>query len=451
MPDGTGWPVCLSNLALAQEVATFVTAHSLPTGLTDLYFLVTPDGFGSCEFASMAPNDCSLGGSGGGTSGTPVTGSFCGFHTAAVAPSGDHILYANMPYNDVPMHCRSANPTPNGNSADITISTLSHEHNEAITDPLPGSARAWINLDGNENGDLCANNFGPALGSTQFGPYDEAIGSGHYYTQEEWSNDDGGCAARDEADTVDFSSTAPRPPGTPITFTSGAIDPDGSIVSTSWDFGDGSAAVGGTPATHVFARTGVYQVTLHIQDIGGQWAWVRKSVVVDTAPSARFSAVPSSPFAHQTVRFDAAGSIDSHGSIVAYRWTFGDGTAGSGAVSRHAFARSGTFSAVLTVTDNLGVSSSSARVIRVAPVPHVSTSLKARTLRIVVNEPGVITVGSKRKRVTRAGAVTFKLGLNRRQRHRLNSGHKVKLTLKITFVPRIGPKLTRRMTVTIHP
>jgi hypothetical protein len=192
-------------------------------------------------------------------------------------------------------------------------------------------------------------------------------------------------------------------------------------------------------------------VTLHTVDIGGQWGSVTKPVIVDTPPSPRFSAVPSSPVARQTVTFNASGSSDSDGSIVAYRWTFGDGTAGSGAASRHAFARSGTFSAVLTVTDNAGVSSSSARLIGVAPLPHVSMSLKARTLRIAVNEPGKIGVGSKWKRVTRAKTVTFMLALNRRQRRRLSSGHKVKLTLTITFMPRVGPKLTRRITVTLHP
>jgi PKD repeat protein len=311
---------------------------------------------------------------------------------------------------------------------------------------------AWQNAGGIENGDLCSGNFGANLGgSSGSGAYNEAIGTGHYFTQAEWSNEDGGCAARDEADTVDFSSNAPRPPGTPVTFSSGAVDPDGSIVSTSWDFGDGAPPVTGTPASHVYANTGVYQVTLHTKDISGQWDWVTKPVVVDTPPSASFSAAPSSPVARQAMTFDASGSSDSDGSIVAYHWTFGDGTAGSGATSRHTFARSGTFGAMLTVTDNLGVSSSSTRPITVAPLPRVSTSLKARTLRIVVNEPGTITIGSKRMRVTRAGAVTFKLALNRRQRSRLNAGHKVKLTLKITFVPRVGPKLTRRVTVTIHP
>jgi hypothetical protein len=442
-PDGPGWTYCVNDDQIGAEVTDVAVANGLPAGLTDLYLVVTPDGVGSCSHAG--PLDCSLGGA--------TNHGFCGYHTSRDA-GGTPYLYAVLPYNDVPPHCRSSGfPQPNGSTADVTISTLSHEHNEAITDPLPGIGNAaWQNAGGIENGDLCSGNFGANLGgSSGSGAYNEAIGSGHYFTQEEWSNEDGGCAARDEADTVDFSSNAPRPPGTPVTFTSGAIDPDGSIVATSWDFGDASALLSGTPATHAFARTGVYQVTLHTGDIGGQWGSVTKSVIVDTPPSARFSAAPSLPVAHRTVRFDAAGSSDSDGSIVPYRWAFGDGTAASGAAPRHVFARAGTFGAVLTVTDNLGVSSSITRLITVAPLPHVSLSFKVRTLRIVVNEPGVIRVGSRHKRVTRAAAVTFKLKLNRRQLGRLNSGHKVRLTLKVTFVPRVGPKLTRRITITIHP
>jgi hypothetical protein len=459
---GPGWTRCITSAQIGAEVRNVVRGNHLPTGLTDIYFVVTPNGVGSCFDAG--PDDCSLGGS--------TLNGFCGFHTSLDLDGTDY-LYADLPYNDVPPHCRATGfPQPNGSTADVTTSTLSHEHNEAITDPLPGSAPAWINLDGNENGDLCAGSFGAPLGRTQFGAYNEAIGSGHYYTQEEWSNEDGGCAARDEADTVDFSSNAPRPPGTPVTFTSGAVDPDGSIVATSWDFGDGSGRVSGTPASHVFPRTGVYRVTLHTVDIGGQWDWVTKSVIVDTPPSASFSVVPSSPVVGQTVTFNAAGSSDSDGSIVSYRWTFGDGTVGSGAASRHAFARAGTFDAVLAVTDNLGLGSTSTRRITVAPLPrgsgprpggstprphgstprpHVSISLKARALRIAVNGPGKIGVGSKWKRVTRPGTVTFTLTLNRRQRKRLSSGHAVKLRLKITFVPRVGPKVTRSITVTIHP
>ena len=46
---------------------------------------------------------------------------------------------------------------PVGAGADASLSSISHEHNEAITDPY---GDGWWAADGSENGDLCAYNFG---------------------------------------------------------------------------------------------------------------------------------------------------------------------------------------------------------------------------------------------------------------------------------------------------
>ena len=67
---------------------------------------------------------------------------------------------------------------------------VSHEHNEAITDPL---GNAWYDSRGYENGDKCAWTFGTALGTTGLGQYNQAIGNGKYYLQREWSNKTSSC------------------------------------------------------------------------------------------------------------------------------------------------------------------------------------------------------------------------------------------------------------------
>jgi hypothetical protein len=74
---------------------------------------------------------------------------------------------------------------PNGDDADPTINVISHEHNEAITDP---TLNAWRTSLGGEIADKCDDNFGPLLGSTAFGEYNQVIGTGKYYLQQEWSN-----------------------------------------------------------------------------------------------------------------------------------------------------------------------------------------------------------------------------------------------------------------------
>ncbi|MBK7822196.1 MAG: PKD domain-containing protein [Tessaracoccus sp.] len=47
---------------------------------------------------------------------------------------------------------------------------------------------------------------------------------------------------------------------------SGSSDPDGSIASVSWDFGDDSAAVTGEKVSHTYAAAGEYQVTVTVTD-----------------------------------------------------------------------------------------------------------------------------------------------------------------------------------------
>src|SRR5262249_26852252 len=78
-----------------------------------------------------------------------------------------------------------------------TVNTISHEHNESITDPL---GNGWIATDGNENGDLCAYIFGSALGGAPGSTaWNQVINTRKYSLQEEYSNPpraDAGCIQR---------------------------------------------------------------------------------------------------------------------------------------------------------------------------------------------------------------------------------------------------------------
>jgi PKD repeat protein len=62
----------------------------------------------------------------------------------------------------------------------------------------------------------------------------------------------------------------------------GSHDPDGSIVSYAWDFGDGSQSTLATPA-HTFAGPGTYDVTLVVTDDDGATASAEESVLVEEA------------------------------------------------------------------------------------------------------------------------------------------------------------------------
>jgi len=70
-------------------------------------------------------------------------------------------------------------------------------------------------------------------------------------------------------------------------FTSTSSDPDGSIVSYSWNFGDNSALATAQNPSHSYAATGLYPVTLTVMDNQGAQDNVTKSVSVQAPPPNR--------------------------------------------------------------------------------------------------------------------------------------------------------------------
>ena len=76
---------------------------------------------------------------------------------------------------------------------------------------------------------------------------------------------------------------------------------------------------------------------------------------VNTAPEITDLSVTSSkksPKAGDLFAF-AAAATDPEGGSLGYSWDFGDGTRGTGALVEHAYAASGTYTAVVTVTDGI--------------------------------------------------------------------------------------------------
>jgi PKD repeat protein len=147
--------------------------------------------------------------------------------------------------------------------------------------------------------------------------------------------------------------------GSPLSFNgTGSSDPDGSIASYQWAFGDGMSASGATPA-HSYAVAGSYTVALTVTDNGGLTASATTTATVSSGGGANQAptAVPNGPYsgvAGTPVSFDATGSHDPDGTIATYGWDFGDGSIASGPAPMHSFAAPGTFTVTLTVTDNQG-------------------------------------------------------------------------------------------------
>jgi PKD repeat protein len=83
---------------------------------------------------------------------------------------------------------------------------------------------------------------------------------------------------------ANFSFTPPGPVvGDTVSFNASASsDPDGSITSYAWNFGDGATG-SGQLVTHTYAASGTYNVTLTVTDNGGANGSVSKSVSVGTS------------------------------------------------------------------------------------------------------------------------------------------------------------------------
>jgi PKD repeat protein len=156
-----------------------------------------------------------------------------------------------------------------------------------------------------------------------------------------------------------------------ITFdASAAADPDGTIVSYSWDFGDQTTGQGKT-VKHSYKAAGTYKVTLTVTDDKGATSSAFQNLVVkeqvlppNQPPLVTFSFTPIEPKVNEPVEFDASGSTDD-GEIVRYAWDFGDGQTGEGKTITHTYKTAGTFTVKLTLTDDRGAKNSLSRTITV--------------------------------------------------------------------------------------
>jgi len=99
------------------------------------------------------------------------------------------------------------------------------------------------------------------------------------------------------------------------------------------------------------------------------------------SPVASFTFLPTHPVANETVAFDASASSDSDGSIVSYRWNFGDGNITTLTVPTigHSYITFGNYTVTLTVTDNDGLTNSQSSIVEVVDPSTLRVSLPAGT------------------------------------------------------------------------
>ncbi len=169
-------------------------------------------------------------------------------------------------------------------------------------------------------------------------------------------------------DTVTVVSPPPHPPVASFTFSpttpyteqnvtfdaSSSYDPDGTIVSYTWSYGD-SATDNGLIVKHSYADNGTFTVELTVVDNDGLTDIESESItVLNRPPVASFTESATSVSTGTVIHFNASDSHDPDGYIVSYLWDFGDGTSGAGVTTEHAYADDGLYIVTLTVTDDDG-------------------------------------------------------------------------------------------------
>jgi uncharacterized repeat protein (TIGR02543 family) len=153
-------------------------------------------------------------------------------------------------------------------------------------------------------------------------------------------------------------SANPVNEGTPVIFTGSFSYPmlaPQAGEAVSWNFGDGSSAVGVLSPTHTYGQSGLFTVTLTVTDTNGIVGVSSLLLTVNNvAPTVDAGSggtrLTGIPFAFHGSYSDP-GWMETH----TIAWSFGDGSLSFGSLTpSHSYAASGTYTATLTITDSKG-------------------------------------------------------------------------------------------------
>ncbi|GAB5491414.1 MAG: hypothetical protein Phog2KO_16290 [Phototrophicaceae bacterium] len=179
-----------------------------------------------------------------------------------------------------------------------------------------------------------------------------------------------------EAPTAGFiASTESGPADLSVDFTNQS---NGSQLSYTWDFGDGTDNSTDQNPSHIYTVSGNYTVTLTVIDPQGQSDSATLPInvseeVVIAPPLAAFTFAPAIGTVNESVTF----TNQTSGDVSSYAWDFGDGVGTSADTSpSYTYTASGTYTVTLTATGPGGdnVITQDIVVEDVAPAPIASFS-----------------------------------------------------------------------------
>jgi PKD repeat protein len=161
-------------------------------------------------------------------------------------------------------------------------------------------------------------------------------------------------------------------------------DPDGRIDTYEWEVNGQGFEEGDETFTHTFERAGDHTVKLRVTNVEGD------ANVDEIDITAELGDVPnpviSIPdmedngqlFTDKSYSFDASGTTSPGGSITSYEWDFGDGTTKARTRNaQHTYDTAGTYTVILTVTDEAGVTATEEQQVKVSIAPSMPEAVIA--------------------------------------------------------------------------
>lgn len=140
----------------------------------------------------------------------------------------------------------------------------------------------------------------------------------------------------------------------------------GTILSQTWDFGDGSPLATTFNTTHIYPTAGTYVITHVVVSDGGCASTAYDTVIVSPLPQANFTTA-------NTCQNQSSNFIDaSAGTISTWNWNFGDGGTAFTQNPTHVYNTNGSYTATLIVTTGAGCMDTASRPITIYPQPIAS-------------------------------------------------------------------------------
>ena len=158
-----------------------------------------------------------------------------------------------------------------------------------------------------------------------------------------------------------------------LNFNADATDPAGKTLTYQWDFGDGTVQAGSNTISHAYSRNGNYIVKVTVDNGDGGVASASGTVQIgdNRAPSSPVINVGEHQPVNELIPFGVSSS-DPDGDTLTYLWDFGDGQTSTDSAPSHSYAVVGPYTVHVTVTDELGLSSSASVTLAVVDFSSVN-------------------------------------------------------------------------------